>query len=63
MLLLGIIILVMTISLVSLYLLIILIHVKDQFTFLIILYNALLLYNMLYIIPLSTDINILGRLF
>jgi len=60
MLLLGIITLVMTIPLASLYLSTILIH---RIAFLILLLSALLSYNMLYVIPLSTDIGILGGLF
>jgi group I intron endonuclease len=61
MLLLGIITLVMTIPLASLYLSTIFIY---RFTLLIILYSALLLYNILYdVIPLSMDIGLLGGLF
>jgi NADH-ubiquinone oxidoreductase chain 2 len=60
MLLLGIITLVMTIPLASLYLSTILIH---RIAFLIILYSSLLSYNTLYVIPLSSGIGILGGLF
>jgi len=60
MLLLGIITLVMTIPLASLYLSTILIH---RIAFLILLYSSLLSYNTLYVIPLSSGIGILGGLF
>jgi NADH-ubiquinone oxidoreductase chain 2 len=60
MLLLGIITLVMTIPLASLYLSTILIH---RFALLIMLYSALLSYNTLYVVPLSTGIGLLGGLF
>jgi hypothetical protein len=60
MLLLGIITLVMTIPLASLYLSTILIH---RIAFLILLYSSLLSYNMLYVVPLSSGIGILGGLF
>jgi len=60
MLLLGIITLVMTIPLASLYLSTILIH---RIAFIILLYSALLSYNSLYILPLSTGIGIFGGLF
>jgi len=60
MLLLGIITLVMTIPLASLYLSTILIH---RIAFLIILYSSILSYNTLYVIPLSSGIGILGGLF
>jgi NADH-ubiquinone oxidoreductase chain 2 len=60
MLLLGIITLVMTIPLASLYLSTILIH---RFVLLIMLYSALLSYNTLYVVPLSTGIGLLGGLF
>jgi hypothetical protein len=59
MLLLGIITLVMTIPLASLYLSTILIH---RFTLLIFLFTALS-YNILYSVPLSTGIEVLGGLF
>jgi len=60
MLLLGIITLVMTIPLASLYLSTILIH---RFALLIMLYSALLSYNTLYVVPLSTGLGLLGGLF
>jgi NADH-ubiquinone oxidoreductase chain 2 len=60
MLLLGIITLVMTIPLASLYLSTILIH---RIAFLILLYSSLLSYNTLYVVPLSSGIGILGGLF
>jgi group I intron endonuclease len=60
MLLLGIIILVMTIPLASLYLSTIFIH---RFTLLTILYCTLLLYNVIYVVPLFISIGLLGELF
>ena len=60
MLLLGIITLVMTIPLASLYLSTILIH---RIAFLILLLSAVLSYNTLYVVPLSSGIGILGGLF
>ena len=60
MLLLGIITLVMTIPLASFYLSTILIH---RFAFLILLLSAVLSYNTLYVIPLSSSIGVLGGLF
>jgi group I intron endonuclease len=59
MLLLGIITLVMTIPLASLYLS----TISSGSAFLIILYSSLLSYNTLYVIPLSSGIGILGGLF
>lgn len=60
MLILGIITLVMTLPLASLYLSTILIH---RIAFLILLLSAVLSYNTLYVVPLSSGIGILGGLF
>src|SRR5690606_14081507 len=60
MLLLGIITLVMTIPLASVYLSSILIH---RIAFLILLLSGLLSYNTLYVTPLSTGVGLLGGLF
>ena len=57
---LGIIFLVMTIPLASLYLSTILIH---RFALLITLYSVLLSYCMLFVVSLPTDIELLGGLF
>jgi hypothetical protein len=58
---LGIIFLVMTIPLASLYLSTI--FPSERFALLIMLYYVLLSYNTLYIVLLSTDMGLLGGLF